>query len=1813
MPDHIDYSCPRLVLKRGPDRASPYRLDLYPAHAPADAAPATTALLGRPDTEQLRRLTNRLLAGDARAAQELGDAIAAWLFTEQEASTALVPSWNRVGRYLSDLAGQGETTLRLWFCLDEPVSRYNEFVWGLISLQALDANRLLPLQVIRGTAGNGATLRPLKIAGKLRVLLVYANPAPGQNRPGSDHIPGLEAQFQDVRSGLNELVRRESLFLQVCHNPTKDRLIQEIRTFDPHVLCFMGHGYGPEAGHGGLVCVQEGGVPEQLSFLELEPVIQTSSLGLAVLMACRSFSATPYLMTAGVPAIVAISPLAVGYRDKEDIFDFPAECAARFGRPLFAGLARTHAQAGGIIAAFFAARAALKKGPHPAAALMPTLWLADPNEALLAPPEDRLRVAYREGLHACMHEMPVRPMSFSDTSYMSLYVEQEVVLLLELEPDDGRSYPTANKTMGKEREALRALRDAAQREQASEIVDLFDRLKAKHRVAITASAWTGKSTLCRKAVRECEARLGLLPIYIELRMLASSKLSLRDYLDREYTAWLGLEGQSIQGTEDDAEPVSAGLWAYRLWTTGQALLIVDGVDEVYEGEARRRAIDSLFRSTDERVQPYVLLTSRPQGRAELAGYEVLELNEFSQEKVKQLVEKCGTALRRQDCVESFLAALHANRAADTLAARPGHLVLMFEAFVVDGVLLAWEEEVMNYVADRRFAIPTRVSPAPEPDTPAYKRQTLEEMAFHVLFCRRGEPQQEAAMRKLVEQALKNLAQEKHPLRTPLDAEAVFQDLHRTSGFLRQVGTDRYDFESALWLQYFAVCHLARCLNGGDNFIKSWILADNDGSLSASSRRRQLKTLWSSYLKAPRQASSSTACSVCKGDLQPFRNYLWHEAGRHLILLLAGIMENATLLLERIAREPDDVLLRMRILALRALARARKVDAGVMKYLWQGPLDPWKQSIEYARVMGIPEFESALCWKQPANAIPIVAHLQALLADRESFDLKGFLLYLSFSGFLLCWRFWLLEIKERHYTLRSNVLFTLLLFIAFWNGCDYLHWSHFGKKKVYLCSPERAAEAKRDMAGQIGISVGIVATDAFLDRLVQALKGRDKKAREAAVKAVRALGSVVATDAFLDHLAQLLKDQRGYIRITAGKAVYALRERMEMDVALVRLAHLLEHRDKNIIPSLQSLLDLKGDLLMDRGINMVVGWQMKRAIETEAFLARLTQVLEDLGGNVGAVAGRAARKFAMEYVEALEVRLAPLMEAADRNKDATSRVAEKMVQAAETIGKKQMTFHLYFMNKMGNFFSKVGDIDISNDVRHQLRDFYFLLGSVEKTDQFLNNLTILLKTKHADIRAERVRSVFDLESTVATEALLTRLAQLLEDRKKKMGVIGWISPSDSNMSSSPFSFSAFADLLKDHNEDAKQTALDNIRNAAADAVAKLGLAADAVAKEAFLDQLSRSMHDQDEDVSETTIELIKNIIDKLDVAIAELHARQTHLTRLLHHPHRGVGEAALLDHSDRFLGTQRGEDVREPAVDAIRHAGRPHRRQRTITLHVKEQAVDAIKHAVSDAIAELGLAVAAETFLGHLIKLVQDENKNSLERYLEGVVKLVGTVGSAESDVMLARLGDFLADDNEDVRVAAIMALGKLGSAGATEAFLVRLVHMMEEQDNAMKTAAARAAGKIGPAAAKDPIVTSFAALLNDQDNAVRKAAVEAIGELGSAVITTAPIMASLADLLKDQDWAIRGATAKAVGKLGPMVATEAIMSRLDDLLEDKEGYVRWAAIDAVGRFGSAVPDAAFAHLARLLQKGYQVQAALASLCEAKGIYVRPDGRVERVS
>jgi len=601
MPPEKPYVDVCLMLKPQTEESGGYVLEAYEALQTESTPPrasATLLSLSSLDSSCWAGALKSICGGDSRGLQQMGNYLAEWLFIHQPGTTP-----NAVGTYLQERSAHIKRPqhLRVWLRLDRALPHRNEFRRGFLPLESLEHNSIVPVRVLRGVVSGASTSQPLEVADKLRVLLVYANPAEDKAPPGSPypHLQGLRQHFDLLCRTLEPLVFEEALFREVLHSPAPEQLQAALTRLNPHVLVFVGHGYSTDGG--GLVCVRNG-VPEEWAFPELVQAIHASqepALRLGVFMACRSFVAAPSLLTAGVPVVLAMQPLADT--------DFPEQSV-----PVFAGsFFRVLAYLGPISDAYENACRALASSEMPVAALMPTLWLATPYDNIFASPEERLRARYLDALGEKLPmPLPPSPIVAGEANFSTVYVDQSGIE----ERQAVHSTPTHDAAPAAQATGATGIQGGVQRVQ----VDLWEALTAYHRMVLVDPAWREQHVFYQWIAQQCFEQTGWLPILVNLRDFIRRRTTLRRYLAHSYAESLGLKGYHIEVRQPHKRKQrrSVGHWLLNLWQAGEALLILDGVDTRVTPELRDKVLSLLPAARLSAVRPYVLWTSDALGEGE---------------------------------------------------------------------------------------------------------------------------------------------------------------------------------------------------------------------------------------------------------------------------------------------------------------------------------------------------------------------------------------------------------------------------------------------------------------------------------------------------------------------------------------------------------------------------------------------------------------------------------------------------------------------------------------------------------------------------------------------------------------------------------------------------------------------------------------------------------------------------------------------------------------------------------------------------------------------------------------------------------------------------------------------------------------------------------------------------------------------------------------------------------------------------------------------------------------------------------------------
>ncbi len=352
---------------------------------------------------------------------------------------------------------------------------------------------------------------------------------------------------------------------------------------------------------------------------------------------------------------------------------------------------------------------------------------------------------------------------------------------------------------------------------------LWEKLRDDRVVLIEGPAGMGKSTLSKHLVRESLTQEWRLPIWIPFHRLAASQLPLDQYLDQIYVPELGLAG--AERVTDLSQSFSLGQWLHGQWRGGLGLLILDGLDEVFDPAIRSAALDRLHLEGTGRHRPVTMLTTRPflshQLPLTVANIELQALTPMEQD---QVLEGYRSTVQLSDAeFRTLKQRVHAPFTNSELMSRPGHLVQILGFYAKYRTLPATETELLTYLLHRRLQTTGRVEPPVTPDDPSMKQRVLASVSLHLLTCRQGQLHTRAQLLALIRQVLTEHTCHHTPAFSLSQASTLLNDLVHNSGLLTRVEsegyipqgsshhdftTERYHFESAVWTQLLTGTALA---------------------------------------------------------------------------------------------------------------------------------------------------------------------------------------------------------------------------------------------------------------------------------------------------------------------------------------------------------------------------------------------------------------------------------------------------------------------------------------------------------------------------------------------------------------------------------------------------------------------------------------------------------------------------------------------------------------------------------------------------------------------------------------------------------------------------------------------------------------------------------------------------------------------------------------------------------------------------------------------------------------------------------------------
>ncbi|WP_157252505.1 NACHT domain-containing protein [Nonomuraea typhae] len=343
---------------------------------------------------------------------------------------------------------------------------------------------------------------------------------------------------------------------------------------------------------------------------------------------------------------------------------------------------------------------------------------------------------------------------------------------------------------GRQLDDLIELTRAREDEREAEELTPEEALARFRRIVVLGDPGAGKTTMLRylgfKAAQD-----GILPVFVELRRLAEG--SVLDYV--------GARWAERYGEPDAAELVEHAL------TSGAAVLLVDGLDEVQGGDAAEAAYQRVIQEIDRLAARYpaaaIAVTCRRAGwRGQLPAFRTLEVLDFDNAQINQFVgnwfdddpakrDKLGAALRRSTRMQ-------------TLSANP--LLLSLIAIVFESDLELPERRSKLYARTIEVLLSEWDSRRDINRFPRFtadrKRDLLEEIAWHY---------QRERLAYFPKDELLGMIAEFLPSvdLDPADAPAILGEICEHYGLLKEQAHEVYGFLHLTVQEYFAAAVAAR--------------------------------------------------------------------------------------------------------------------------------------------------------------------------------------------------------------------------------------------------------------------------------------------------------------------------------------------------------------------------------------------------------------------------------------------------------------------------------------------------------------------------------------------------------------------------------------------------------------------------------------------------------------------------------------------------------------------------------------------------------------------------------------------------------------------------------------------------------------------------------------------------------------------------------------------------------------------------------------------------------------------------------------------
>ena len=211
--------------------------------------------------------------------------------------------------------------------------------------------------------------------------------------------------------------------------------------------------------------------------------------------------------------------------------------------------------------------------------------------------------------------------------------------------------------------------------------------------------------------------------------------------------------------------------------------------------------------------------------------------------------------------------------------------------------------------------------------------------------------------------------------------------------------------------------------------------------------------------------------------------------------------------------------------------------------------------------------------------------------------------------------------------------------------------------------------------------------------------------------------------------------------------------------------------------------------------------------------------------------------------------------------------------------------------------------------------------------------------------------------------------------------------------------------------------------------------------------------------------------------------------------------------------------------------------------------------------------------------VLDQSENYRPKTRSRVAESLGKIGAIVPDFPGITVALFQVlqneQDDEDVRVASVDALGEIGTAfPSTSRLVLTLQHALKDENSYVRAGVVRALGKIAAVTTDKSLLENLFQALHDKDDNIRSAAVDSLEKIGIANPNTPGLIRSLLLALQDEDGGVQYLAMEALEKIGVIVPTikELAPGLLQLLHSDKDWHIRCLVAELLGVIGRVIPD-----------------------------------------